>query len=283
LPAVTENDGRASPLRLDDGSNIILAMGVRLETIRNDGRAFVSRVAGGTATFDVHPGGPRRWSIRCGESTVEVIGTRFDVECSGAHGRVRVERGVVHVHAATTTAAVTPADRQDEVSLVAGESIEIGGSTPAEEAPVPSAPSVLRGPMPASESAQRAAPVDPVADQLALADRARLAGNATDAVKPLLRIVREHPSDPRAALASFMLGRVQLDMLGNAVGAADAFERAIALGLSRGLLEDAYVRLVEARTRAGDAAGARKAAADYDTRFPGGEQSAAIARWLGPH
>ncbi len=122
---------------------------------------------------------------------------------------------------------------------------------------------------------------DAVAHLLGVADRARLAGHADDAIVPLRRIVSEHPGDPRAALASFMLGRVELDTLEDPAKAALAFSQAIALGLSRGLLEDAYARLVEARARAADAEGARKAAADYAARFPYGARSAAVARWAG--
>ena len=59
------------------------------------------------------------------------------------------------------------------------------------------------------------------------------------------------------------------------------FERAIALGLPGGLAEDAYARLVEARSRAGDGAGARAAASEYAQKYPNGSRASTIQRWVG--
>lgn len=300
------------PFALDDGSNITLHGDARLEALHNSGRAFVSRLAGGSATFDVRPDGPRRWFIQCGPATVEVIGTRFDVECEGSRARVNVERGVVHVRGVGVRGRTAQAESDGEVKLTAGESIEIGGVVPAASvvsASLGVAPAGAASVGPASAdsvaSTSSASPAssiaqepkdevalalarttprgDTVAQLLGVADRARLAGHADDAVAPLRRIVSEHPDDPRAALASFMLGRVELDTLGDAAKAAQAFGQAIAVGLSRGLLEDAYARLVEARARAGDAEGARRAAADYAARFPHGARSSAVAQWTSGH
>jgi hypothetical protein len=76
-----------------------------------------------------------------------------------------------------------------------------------------------------------------------------------------------------------MLGRVELDALGDPARAAEAFRRAITLGIPQGLLEDVYARLVEACARAGEREAARQAAAEYHARFPEGSRAAAIARW----
>src|SRR5207253_10960831 len=65
---------------LDDGSRIAMAAGGRATVVENSGRAFVVVLSEGSATFDVHPGGPRRWSIECGLATVEVVGTRFTID-----------------------------------------------------------------------------------------------------------------------------------------------------------------------------------------------------------
>jgi transmembrane sensor len=97
---------------------------------------------------------------------------------------------------------------------------------------------------------------------------------------PLRRILEEHPDDPSASLAAFTLGRVQLDALGDAADAADSFAWALALRVPPGLEEDAYVRLVEARERAGDRAGARRAAEEYRVRFPHGALSHEVSRWV---
>jgi transmembrane sensor len=125
----------------------------------------------------------------------------------------------------------------------------------------------------------RAAQTASVDDLLLLADVARLSGHSSEAVGPLTRVAQEHGGDPRASMAAFTLGRLQLDSLGRAAGAAQAFSRAIALGLPLGLREDAYARVVEARARAGDRAGARAAAAEYEARYPGGSRLAEVRAW----
>jgi len=59
-----------------------------------------------------------------------------------------------------------------------------------------------------------------------------------------------HEDDPRAGLAAFTLGRLELDRLGRPADAVTDLERALALGLPRGLVADARQRLDEARARA---------------------------------
>ncbi len=127
VAVLTQQPDDPRPFALDDGSNIAIHGDARLEALRNNGRAFVSRLAGGSATFDVRPGGPRHWSVQCGPATVEVVGTRFGVECAGSHARVNVERGVVRVRAKGVRSRTAEAERDGEVELTAGESIEIGG------------------------------------------------------------------------------------------------------------------------------------------------------------
>src|SRR5262249_31948469 len=127
----------------------------------------------------------------------------------------------------------------------------------------------------------RATPKASVDELLALADVARLSGHPADAVAPLGRVIAENPKDTRAPLAAFTLGRLELDTLGHPAPAAEAFARAIALGLPVNLVEDAYARLVEARAKAGDTAGAQAAADEYDRAFPGGSRSTTMRRWLG--
>jgi hypothetical protein len=76
------------------------------------------------------------------------------------------------------------------------------------------------------------------------------------------------------------LGRIELDTLSHPDRAAKAFARAIDLGLPAGLVEDGYARLVEARSRAGDRAGARAAFDTYTRAFPRGAHAATMRRWL---
>jgi transmembrane sensor len=123
--------------------------------------------------------------------------------------------------------------------------------------------------------------VGAVRDLLTVADVARLSGHPSEAVPPLRRILDDHSDDPEASVAAFTLGRVQLDALGDPADAADSFARAIALHVPPGLEEDTAARLVEARARAGDMAGARRAAEEYRRRFPAGARSRDVSRWTG--
>jgi transmembrane sensor len=84
---------------------------------------------------------------------------------------------------------------------------------------------------------------------LELADIARLSGHPQDAVAPLKRALDAFRSSRQAALAAFTLGRVLLDQLNASDAAAEAFERALVLGLPRGLRADCYRRLAEAYER----------------------------------
>jgi len=64
---------------------------------------------------------------------------------------------------------------------------------------------------------------DEPGDLLLLADIARLSHHPAESVAPLEKLLREHRSDPRAALCAFTLGRVLLDDLGKPREAATAF------------------------------------------------------------
>jgi transmembrane sensor len=294
-----------------DGSRIELRAGARVEPIENSSRAFRVALAAGAATFDVRPGGPRRWAVECGRVSVEVVGTRFTVACAPAAVRVDVERGIVLV-------------RGDGVPdgakrLTAGMSLEVQDTPPVEIRPTLPDPEDAQPPLPRLAPTRVPAPAGPpsalptpsapwkslalhgdndsayaelgpqgiasasetasVEDLLTLADVARLSGHPRDAVAPLSRIVSEHAQDPSAPLAAFTLGRIQLDSLAQPREAATSFQRAIDLGLPRSLEQDAYARRVEAKARAGDAAGAREARQEYERRFPQGQRLNEVRKW----
>jgi len=131
------------------------------------------------------------------------------------------------------------------------------------------------------ETAGSAAVKDEPADLLLASDVARLSGHPTEAVDPLKRILRDHPSDPRAPLAAFTLGRVLLDELGRPADAAAAFSRALALAPGGPLEEDALAREVEAFSRAGDPDRAHEVAETYVSRFPAGRRLRSVQRFGG--
>jgi transmembrane sensor len=280
--AIAAVDAPAGGMRLamSDGSAIELATGARFEPIESSASAFIGILERGTGSFDVRPGGARRWQIECGLATVEVIGTRFS--CSRGPGRllVNVEHGVVLVRGER----VPNRTRR----LAAGESLEVLAVN--EEPAAPEAPAGAGSDVAAAATAEPAAEADRpgaapagnrpgwrelarsghhreafatlgtqgirreakrlgIADLFALADVARLSGHPADAVGPLQRIIDGFPSDPQAPLAAFALGRLQLDDLGRPQAAAAAFSRALELGAPESVRDNVRARLAEARAR----------------------------------
>lgn len=297
---------------LSDGSSLALDATARVEPLENDGRAFDLLLEGGRTTFDVTPGGPRRWTIECGLATVVVVGTRFTVDRSPERLVVSVERGAVLVRG----------DRVENGArrLGAGDSIVITAASDAEAASPPARsmpavhgppttdpaitpPSVPSTPAPAPRAstwradAERGAYDEAYAELgatglrreishatpeglLTLADVARLSGHPAESIAPLERILSEHASDPSAGLAAFTLGCVEADSMHRPARATRAFERAIDLALPRALLPDAIARLARARDEAGDSAGAHAAAQRYLAEFPEGAQARSMSALL---
>jgi len=301
--ATTQSDARA--IELADGSRVELDPGTRLVPLENTDRTVVVLLGTGRALFEVQPGGPRRWAIEAGLATIEVVGTRFVVSRTTSRVTVEVERGIVLVRGERVPDRVK--------RLVAGERLDVE-----DEPYLPPAAAASSSAMPRASAAPSGPPREPTGaarddaswrdlaehrhyakayenlgaegiaahtktadiDQLlALADVARFSGHLGDAVAPLRRIVAEHRGDPRAALAAFTLGRVHLDALGDPAAAAQDFADAIALGLPRALLEDAYLRLIEARAKAGDQHGAHEAWGEYHERFPDSTRRSTADQW----
>jgi transmembrane sensor len=267
---------------LSDGSRVAMRPGARLAVLENSGRTFVTHLSSGHADFSVKPGGPRRWIVECGRATIEVVGTEFSLERSPDELFVGVKHGVVLVRGE---------DVPDRVRrLVAGESLRLN----APRAPAPPASAVSADPPPAkapsassSDVAERGpvepkdlvAPTDPAAALYADADRARRSGQPSEAAELLEKAVSAESAGHRAAIGCFTLGRLYLEELGNPARAARAFDRSLLAGPPRGLEEDVRARLVEARAKMGDSAGARRSASEYRARFPEGRRAADVERW----
>jgi tetratricopeptide (TPR) repeat protein len=119
-----------------------------------------------------------------------------------------------------------------------------------------------------------------VEDLFALADVARLSGHPAEAIDPLSRIVRDHPSDPRAPLAALTRGRIELRSLAAPAAAARSLEAAASMGVPAGLTQDAYALLVEAYARSGERAKARAAYARLVALFPDSDKAAKLRPFL---
>jgi hypothetical protein len=111
---------------------------------------------------------------------------------------------------------------------------------------------------------------------LELADAARLAGRAREAAEALDKLRRTYRSDARAGLAALELGRLRMDALGNAAGALEAFEDAVALAPGGAVREDAEARRVQALDALGRTSECVRARDAYLAAFPSGTHAASI-------
>lgn len=126
-PLVLE-DGRVASgaivrdrVALDDGSQVSLEPGARLEILENAGDRIRFWLRGGVARFDVVSGGPRRWVIETGLVTVEVLGTAFSVEHGEHEVRVSVERGSVLVRGPTAPDGMRRLGAGESLAVPTGE------------------------------------------------------------------------------------------------------------------------------------------------------------------
>jgi len=268
-------DARKGPVLFSDGSRVDLAPSAKLEVVDNSGRAFVSVLQGGRASFDVQPGGPRRWTIEAGLVSVEVVGTRFSVTREPNGVEVAVEHGIVLVRGERVP------DRIQR--LIAGRRLRVEASEPATAKPPDLEPTV---PVPATAEAVSAHPAPSASVKVGFdallqqADAQRRAGDTRAAEATLDAAVAAAPDRGRAALAAFTLGKLLLDASGRPADAARAFSRSLALGPPASIAEDVLARLVEAEGRAGHAERARAAARQYAERYPNGPKLYAVTRWL---
>jgi hypothetical protein len=116
-------------------------------------------------------------------------------------------------------------------------------------------------------------------DLVLLGDVARLAGAPARAEEAYRAARRRFPDVDRA---SFALGVTEFDQRRRYAEAAGWFETYLAQYPSGPLAREAAGRLVEARQRGGDAAGAREAARAYLARYPSGPHAALAHQILGP-
>jgi len=278
----------------DDGSTIALAAGTRLQVLANEGARFSTLLEAGSARFDVHPGGERRWEIETALASVEVVGTAFTMTLHDRRLEVAVERGVVIVNGERVPGRV--------VRLTAGQRIVVGqppaplvttaaptpppiptvAPTIVHDVPAPTPASPARKPAalprPAATTTQHAPDPEPpqtesLASILARADQLSSTGDPVGAAK-LLEGLRA--TDRSSGLISFTLGRLYLDVLGRPELAAIMFGEVIERGSPRSLVEDAYARRVEALARAGLHNRASAAFAEYEHAYPEGRRVAAL-------
>jgi TolA-binding protein len=123
------------------------------------------------------------------------------------------------------------------------------------------------------------APHEPSARELLDAgNTARRGGDARAAADDYGQLLKKFPTDGRAGLAAFELGRLRMDRLGDLTGAVQALERAVQLAPGSGFREDAMARLVTAYAASGRSSDCVRARDAYLATFPAGVHRDAVSR-----
>lgn len=184
--------------RLSDGSIITPDGDVALEVVENTTSRMVLVQGDGRVSYQVTPGGTRRWSIDAGAVTVDVTGTRFVVERDDATIRVAVHRGHVRVRGEGVPGGLRSLGRGERLDVsvapvatsdAAGSAGDEPASTPAPLGPAPPGPPSVPPPdVPATPPE----PVGPEAGEPASASAAgaTTAGRAPPASPPWLALAR---------------------------------------------------------------------------------------------
>lgn len=274
----------AGVLSLGDGSVVTpLARDSRLLARQVSETDVVVALAGGGARFDVPDRKTRQFRAELGALALETHGAAFRVAITRREIEVVAERGELSARWGRERRTVTAGESRtfpavrEEVARVEPEPVR------SHEPPNTWRDDAGRGDYAAAWVAlsRAPAPLDSMEDLLLAGDVSRLSGHPEAAVAQLSRAAALHPEDPRAPLAEFTLGRVQLEDLGAPRDAAEAFARALSLAPGGPLAEDALAREVEAWSRAGETETARARALTYTRRYPHGHRVHTVSRFGG--
>lgn len=289
--AKLETAGDALAVTLDDGSQVSLASRSEVRVRGNQPNSVALQLARGEVTCDVTHRENRKFTVVAGDVEVRVVGTKFTVKTTpGDNPRVEVSvlRGVVEV---------VSRRRPDVIARVAAGQSWIQNPEPSAVAPG-NAADVTAPATPAPETdkktaaaadvksaaalAPSAAPAGPSARELfEKAGESRRAGDAAGAARAYEELLKLHPSDGRASLSAFELGRLRMDRLGDRAGAIVALERALASNLGPSFREDALARLVSVHAAQGNYAACGRARDRYLASYPAGVHAAAVATRCG--
>jgi hypothetical protein len=258
-----------------DGSRMEVGAAAHVDTLSNIEGEVAFALRSGDAHFDIVPNGPRRWRVVASGVEVVVVGTVFDVERTPTTVGVRVERGVVLVRGANVP--------DGEQRLEAGDALEVRLGTLEELAEPSEAPTETPTETPAQAEDILPAPSTgetTLDDLLRRADAARREERHEQAVRWLARASREYPEEPRAALAAFTQGRIELESLDRPAPAARSFARSLRIGLPRPLRETAQALRAESLGKAGDPR-ALAAAEGFLARYPQSQYRQQVTRATG--
>jgi hypothetical protein len=247
---------------LADGSRAVLdpRSELNLRTMRAD-LVSLELQRGGVDLDVVHAEGKQLVVLARGYE-IRVLGTRFTVRVGDGPDEPAVVVAVIRGRVRVTRVG----EESNARVLDAGETWSAGPPAPTAAAPATAADRPpVRGGSPAVVEAGESA-----RQLLARAEALRAADDPRGAARALAALRARYPTDPRAGLAAFELGRLRLDRLGDPRGAARAFEDAVSIAPAAPFREDAQARLVEAYAAGGERERCLDAQAAYLSRYPRG-------------
>ncbi|HMR05590.1 MAG TPA: FecR domain-containing protein [Polyangiaceae bacterium] len=291
--AVVELETSASgqALTLADGSRLELGANTRLDLAEASPSHTRLVLARGRVTAEVTHVPTRRFSVSVADYEVHVVGTRFTVErdVSSDDISVQVARGEVQVrlpggkHVAVRAGQRWSKASPDVASATAASAAVVASVQPADAPELPDAANAADAKNAAESPAPSAAPGKPQApsakELFDRAQRARAAGKNAAAAAAFRELRTRYPDDPRAPLAAFELGRIELDAKKDPKAATKALDDALsATPKDAPYREEIEARRVESLGAAGDKKGCAAARAAFLQRYPHGIHRARVAR-----
>ena len=288
------------PMRFSEGSSVILHEDARLRVLATDTKGARLLIEDGTVDASIVRAriGKKYWSFEAGPFHVLVTGTRFTLTYRAIDQSfsLATHEGRVVVSGAClgSPTPVAAGDRLDLTCLARHPPAQLTASLstlppPGHSNSDPATPSGkparsaqtwrellatgrLQEAVRAAERADfaRICKTASAKDLLALADAARLFARTPRAVAALRVLRQRFPSSPEASTAAFALGRISFEQKRAYPEAAHWFATYLREQPSGPLHGDCVGRLMEARLRAGDQAGAQTDAEQYLRRFPEG-------------
>jgi TolA-binding protein len=313
--SVIESASTPVNITLRDGSTLGLGAQTRLRLLRDEAQVVDIELGSGKANFDVTHVANRSFRVHAGAVLVKVLGTRFEVAKTprkeGTHVQVAVTRGVVEVQRLDATGGVRrlsagetwsalvsakPTVEAAAASDKAAPALEQPGPAPTVSPPAPAPPRDSFSPdKSASRASERAqtreerriarARVAALARERAVnsatlfkrASLARRSGQTHEAAEFYAELLRRFPTDSRAGLAAFELGRIRMDALAQPKAAVDAFVTALDIAPRAAFREDALARIVVANDQLGAREACQAARDRYLRDFPNGVHTLALA------
>lgn len=302
------------PLRFSDGSLVTLLGSSRARVTGSAPAGASILLETGSARVEVVHRPQSAWTFATGPFTVAVTGTSFALSWEPVSGtlEVRMFSGTVVVRGPGAEGGVPVRGVQRFVSPPSG-AVQGGTQAEAEDMQVEQTAELDRSAPVAQDTARAAGSPErekwsalsahgeyqrvmdlahargiettlATADALdlsALGDAAKYTGHAELARRALLAIRSRFSGTPRAVAAAFLLGRI-LDDTGSPRAAIEWYDRYLAEGPDGSFAPEAFGRRMLALRRAGQEEASRRAAEEYEKRFPRGTY-AGVAHEIAGH